>query len=77
MDGQRGRQFSAGDIPERGSGGKHLEINPDPVWTQLLREKQISEQEFSSAAKKFNNVIKEYRMEVKVIKEKTPGQFHS
>ena len=46
----------------------HLEITPDPLWLQMLKEKHITEQELSSAAKKYNNVIKEFRMEVKVIK---------
>jgi hypothetical protein len=45
-------------------------IIPDPFWGQLLKEKKISEGEFFSAARKYNNVIKEYRMEVKVIKDK-------
>lgn len=47
----------------------HVEIKPDPSWVQMLKEKKISEQEFSSAARKYNNVIKEFRIAVQVIKE--------
>ena len=47
----------------------HLEIAPDPVWVQMLKEKKITEQELSSAARKYNNVIKEYRIAVRVIKD--------
>ena len=50
-----------------------LEIMPDPVWAQRLKENTITEQELSSAAKKYNNVIKEFRMTLKVIKDERKG----
>lgn len=46
-----------------------VDITPDPSWTQMLNEKKITEQELLSAAKKYNNVIKEFRIVAKVIKE--------
>jgi len=46
-----------------------LEITPDPLWAQMLKENKITERELSSAARKYNNVIKEFRMTVKVIKD--------
>jgi len=48
----------------------HTSITPDPIWDLLLKKKKISEEEFLSATRKYNNVIKEFHMEVKVIKEK-------
>ncbi len=46
-----------------------VSVTPDPSWVQLLKEKKISEKELSLAARKYNNVIKEIRMEVRVIKD--------
>ncbi len=46
----------------------HIAIKLDSLWTQMLNEKKMSEEEISSAAMKYNNVIKEFRMDVKVIK---------
>jgi len=52
----------------------HLEITPDPVWVQLLKDKKITEQELSAASKKYNNVIKEYRITAKVKKHQAVEQ---
>lgn len=46
----------------------YLSITPDSSWGQLVEEKKISEEELSVAARKFNNVIKEFHLIVKVIK---------
>lgn len=43
-------------------------FTPDPYWAKLLAEKKISEQEFAIEARKYNNVIKEIHMTVKIIK---------
>ena len=44
---------------------------PDPLWIQSLKEGKSSEKDILSAAKKYNNVIKEIRMVLKVIKDHT------
>lgn len=41
---------------------------PDQQWLQLLKEKKVSQEEFLASARKYNNVIKEIYMVVKVIK---------
>ncbi len=41
---------------------------PDSIWFKRLNEKKISEEELAFAARSYNNVIKEFRMVVKVIK---------
>lgn len=46
----------------------HIEIVPDPEWGQKISEKKITAEELNAAAKKYNNVIQEFRMTVKVIK---------
>jgi len=48
---------------------EHLTLAPDPVWETLVRENKLSRQEFLQASRKYNNVIKEIRMVVRVIKE--------
>lgn len=40
----------------------------DPNWDQMLRARKISKEEVALAATRYNNVISEYRMIVKVIK---------
>jgi predicted SAM-dependent methyltransferase len=40
----------------------------DPVWYEKYRKKEISGPELELAAKKYNNVIKEFRMDIKTIK---------
>lgn len=47
----------------------HLNVTADPLWAQMLREKKVSRDELISAARRYNNVIKEFHMVVKVIKE--------
>lgn len=42
---------------------------PDPLWIQSLKEGKSSEKDILSAARKYNNVIKEIRMVLKVIKD--------
>jgi hypothetical protein len=45
-----------------------ITIVPDPVWGAKLKSNAISAEEFNAAAIKYNNVIKEYSMIVKVKK---------
>jgi len=40
----------------------------DPTWDQMLRDRKISKEDVALAATRYNNVISEYRMIVKVIK---------
>lgn len=40
----------------------------DPLWQKLYDEKKISEDNVRSAAKRYNNVVKEIRMDMRVIK---------
>jgi len=47
----------------------HVLMVLDPFWAQSFIEEKISEKELASAARKYNNVIREVRMVVKVIKE--------
>lgn len=48
---------------------QNVSFKPDQEWFHLLKEKKVSNEEFYSSAKKFNNVIKEIRMVVKIIKK--------
>ncbi len=47
---------------------KHVNRVLDPVWGNKLDRKELSEAQLSQLSKQYNNVIKEYRMIVKVIK---------
>jgi len=46
-----------------------INVTLDPLWVQIQKERKLSEGELLSAARRYNNVIKEFRMVVKVIKE--------
>ena len=46
----------------------HIHVTPDPIWIKLLADGKKSEAEFASATKNHNNVIKQYRITVKVVK---------
>jgi hypothetical protein len=45
-----------------------IHMTLDSLWQKLYDEKKISEDDVRSAASRYNNVIKEIRMEMKVIK---------
>ena len=40
----------------------------DPLWTEKLNSKQLSESEMEEAYRNYNNVVKEIRMIIKVVK---------
>ncbi len=40
----------------------------DPIWTQKMSEENLSQEDIYNAAKSYNNVIKEIRIPLKVIK---------
>ncbi len=42
---------------------------PDPLWKDKLTSKAITTGDFMQAAKQYNNVIKEYRIELTVLKK--------
>jgi hypothetical protein len=45
-----------------------LIYTPDPSWQNQLNDKSISEEDFMLAARKYNNVVKEYIIVLDVIK---------
>lgn len=47
-----------------------VSITLDPLWKQHRKAKKLSHAKLLSAARQYNNVITEFRMVVKVIKEK-------
>jgi len=47
---------------------KSVDYTLDPSWMQKMKEEKLSKEQVLIAAKKFNNVVKEIRMEIKLIK---------
>lgn len=43
-------------------------ITPTPEYKKMLEDKTISEEQFFADSRKYNNVIKQYSMEVRVVK---------
>ena len=47
---------------------KHVNRVLDPIWGEKLNSGELNESQFTLLSKQYNNVIKEYRMIVQVIK---------
>jgi hypothetical protein len=46
----------------------HINYIPDPLWTEKLNRKECSPEQFSLAARTYNNVIQQIQITLKVIK---------